>query len=378
MNARSIASAVLLFFILLPSGCSEDPGEVGRGLLTDQDTLHLETREITASSASNFLNRINGNSGRALAGLSQDLEARAIMQFPGIPAFGAGVKIDSATVFLRIEYRFKDTTGEFGLTAHNMLHSWNATSFTWDSVAGSYDIANAGTFVTTITGSDTAVSIHLDSALIRQWSTAGSGSIMLIPSLTTRLVLGFSNSTIAGDTRPLLTVSYRDTADTTVALTARSSQAVFVANASLPSPPQVTFIQAGVRYSGLLRFDSLPIPPRVSVLKAYLEVSVDQSASFINGFSRDSLIAFLSRKDVYPYDSLAFPTICSPGIFGTRKSYRGDVTNIVQQWIGREPNNGFVLRSYGDFTTLDRFAIYGPAAAADLRPKLTVSYTVLP
>ncbi|TLY33317.1 MAG: hypothetical protein E6K56_01210 [Ignavibacteria bacterium] len=201
---------------------------------------------------------------------------------------------------------------------------------------------------------------------------------MLIPSLTTGLVLGFSNSTISGDIRPLLTISYRDTADTTVALTARASRAIFVANATLPSPPQVTFIQAGVRYSGLLRFDSLAIPPRASVLKAYLEVSVDQPSSFINGFSRDSLIALLSRKNLYPYDSLALPTICSPEIVGTQKSYRGDVTNIVQQWIGREPNNGFVLRAYGDFTTLDRFAVYGPAAAATLRPKLTVSYTVLP
>jgi len=378
MAARSIASAVLLFLMLLPSGCSEDPGEVGKGLLTDQDTLHLETRGMPGTSTSNFLNRINGNSGRTLLGLYQDLEARTIMEFSGIPGFGPGVKIDSATVFLKIDYRFKDSTGEYGLTAHNMLHSWSATSYTWDSLAGSYDITNAGTFLTTITGSDTAVRIHIDTALVRQWSQAGSGSIMLIPSLTTRLVLGFSNLTNGGDTRPLLTISYRDTADTTVTSTARASQAIFVANASLPSPPQVTFIQAGVRYSGLLRFDSLPIPPKVSVLKAYLEVSVDQPSSFINTFSRDSLIAFLSRKDVYPYDSLAFPSICSPQIVGTRKFYKGDVTNIVQQWIGREPNKGFVLHTYGDFTTLDRFAVYGPAAAANLRPKLTVSYTVLP
>ena len=104
MNARSLASVVLLFFILLPSGCSEDPGEVGKALLTDLDTLHLETRALSGTSSSNFLNRINGNSGRALVGLYQDLEARTIMEFSGIPAFGSGVKIDSATVFLRIEY----------------------------------------------------------------------------------------------------------------------------------------------------------------------------------------------------------------------------------------------------------------------------------
>jgi hypothetical protein len=377
MTARRFVSAVLLSFLLLPSGCSEDPGEVGRGLLTDQDTLHLETGDIPGTSLSNFLNRINGNSGRALVGLSQDLEARSIMEFTGIPAFGSGVTIDSATIFLKIDYRFKDSTGEFGLTAHNMLHAWT-TSFTWDSLAGSYDNANAGTFVTTIAGSDTSVSFHIDTALVRQWSQAGSGSIMLIPSLTTRLVLGFPNTTIAGDVRPLLTISYRNTADTTITFAPRASRAIFVANASLPSPPQVTFVQAGVRYSGLLRFDSLAIPPNVSVLKAYLEVSVDQSSSFFNNFSRDSLIAFLSRKNVYPYDSLVLGSICSPEIVGTRKFYRGDVTNIVQQWISREANNGFVLRAYGDFTTLDRYGVFGPAAAAGFRPKLTVSYTTLP
>jgi hypothetical protein len=65
-------------------------------------------------------------------------------------------------------------------------------------------------------------------------------------------------------------------------------------------------------------------------------------------------------------------------VVGAQKSYRANVKNIVQQWLTREHNNGLAVHAYSEFTTLDRFALYGADAPANLRPTLTVSYTLFP
>jgi hypothetical protein len=184
--------------------------------------------------------------------------------------------------------------------------------------------------------------------------------------------------TTLSDTRPLLTINSRDSAGTPDTVNLRSPRSIFVANATLPSLPQRTFIQAGVDYPVLLRFDSLALPPKVSVVEASLVFAIDEGASSLNAYSRDSLIAYLTRKDVYPYDSLILGSVCSPELIGIQKYYKANVRNIVQQWISREPNHGFAIHSYAEFTTLDRFSVYGADAPPNLRPKLTVSYTLFP
>ena len=364
---------------LFLGGCSDQPGDVGKGLLTAQDTLHLETRLSYATSAVAFLTRINGNSGRVLVGTYQDLEASTLVEFAGIPRSDSAVTIDSATIRLGVEYRFRDSTGEFGLVAHNMLRTWGTASFRWDSLAGAYDNAIAGTYLKTIEPSDTSVTFRVDTALIRRWSRSGTGSLVLMPSLTAQLVLGFSNTlSTASGKRPFLKIYRRGSADTTVVDSLRASRSIFVANSTFPPAQPYAFVQAGVDYPALLRFDSLALPPKVSVIRASLVFAIDEGASFLNSYSRDSLIAYLTRKDVYPYDSLILGVVCSPERVGGQKFYRADVKNIVQQWISREPNHGFAVHSYAEATTLDRFALYGANAPTGLRPKLTVDYTLFP
>src|SRR5260221_2362896 len=374
-------SASILALYLLLSGCSDEPGTVGTGLLTPQDSLHLETRVFSATSATNFLTRINGNSGRVLVGTYQDLEANAVVEYSGIPKFNSGATFDSATITLTVDYRFKDTTGEFGISAHNMIRPWGTASFRWDSIPGSFDNALAGTYLKSILASDTAstLTFRIDTALVRTWSQTGAGSLLLMPSLTAQIILGFSTvSSSLSDARPLLTINSRDSAGTPDTLKIRSRRSIFVANATIPVLGQRTFIQAGVDYPALFRFDSLGLPPKVSVVEASLEFAIDEGSSFLNRYSRDSLIAYLTRKDVYPFDSLVLGAVCSPERIGIQKYYKANVRNIVQQWITREPNHGLAIHSYAEFTTLDRFAVYGADAPLNLRPKLTISYTLFP
>jgi hypothetical protein len=136
------------------------------------------------------------------------------------------------------------------------------------------------------------------------------------------------------------------------------------------------FAQAGVSYRARVLFDSLTIPTNASITQAIIEFPVDGSLSLTNVHTRDSLIVHLLRKNTFPFDSLALGTLCVPALNGSQKIYRATITPLVQQWVTREPNYGLVIRAFGEFFNLDRFALYGSSGPAGLQPKLIITYTV--
>ncbi len=98
----------LILFLVVSSfiGCSDDPTDLGRGLLPPQDTLRIESREFTSTYDTSFLVRIAPNAGRLLIGKHDDLEAASIVQFGGIPNFTSSQRIDSAVITFSINYFF--------------------------------------------------------------------------------------------------------------------------------------------------------------------------------------------------------------------------------------------------------------------------------
>ena len=378
--------------LILVSGCSDDPTDIGLGILPPQDTVRTETREFFATSDTTFRERINGASGRLLVGkyqdisTPQDIEARTLLEFDGVPIFTPGTIIDSAFITLTIDYRFEDSTGSFGLIAYKRAPSWSADPkvFNWDSVSASLT-EPVGTFLTTtITPGDTTIRFALDTAVIREWSltTGGLGSIVLVPTVTTGLVLGFRDviPILSADTRPLLTISYRDSIDTTKTFSLRDARAMFVADAS--PPPQNgdrMTLQSGVVFRSRIRFDSLTIPPKASITKAILQVTIDEAHSFTNSFTRDSILVYLLKGGTYPFDSISLGTLLSPKNAAPRKIYQADVKNIVQQWVGKQPNYGIALRAFNELTSVDRFEVNGILGVpVEFQPKLTVTYTLFP
>lgn len=371
--------AAALAALLLAAGCSQEPSDVGIGALIPSDTLQRFTREFQATADTTFLARINGAAGRLLQGTSGDLEARTMMEFSGVAGFSSGTVIDSAFVRMAVEYRFGDSTGEFDFTTYPMTKPWTSDQkvFNWDSAAVSYNsLTPAGSFLTTLNPSDTTIRFGIDTSVIRGWwqNSAGIGSIILVPGVSTTAILGFSNTvTLLADSRPQLEIYFHDTTfvDT---LVLRAARAMFVGNASPAVPAGEMVLQSGVVYRDRLRFDSLSLPPKASITVATLRVTVDPANSIRNGSTRDSLTVLLLRGATFPYDTVALGTLLKPA---GANVYQGDVKDIVQQWVEKQANVGFVLRSLTEQTTIDRWAIYGAGSAA-FRPKLTVTYTVFP
>lgn len=371
--APALAAALLAGIFL---SCSDEPNATGISLIPD--TLRVGTIVATTTADTTVRVRIGGNAANLLTGKSGTYEARALVEFL-FPAYDAAAVIDSAVMSLRVRYLFPDSTGDLGFEAHAMNRTWNASTFTWDSVAGSYDAASAGAFLKTITPQDTLISFHLDTALVHQWWQTGNVSLQLVPSPASGIVAGFSNILLADDdARPGIVISYHDATTDSLTIVRKSPRVVFVATDELQPVAPGLALQAGVARRALLRFDSLSIPPLASITSAVFEVAVDGANSVTNAYTRDSLFVHLLRKNAAPFDSLALQIVCTPVTEGGQKYFRGDIRSIVQQWISREPNLGLLLRTYGDFTTLDKFALHDATAPVALQPKIRITYTILP
>src|SRR5512140_2237412 len=163
------------------SSCSDEPNATGIGLIPD--SLHLRTLVVPVTGDTSVRVRIGGNAANLLTGKSGTYEARSLMEFLFTPSdLVSGIVLDSAVLTLKVLYRFPDSTGDLGFEAHAMTKTWEATTFKWDSLAGSTNAAVAGSFLKTITPADTLIRVHLDTALVRQWWLTGNVTLQLVPS----------------------------------------------------------------------------------------------------------------------------------------------------------------------------------------------------
>jgi hypothetical protein len=380
----SLRGLVVSFLLLIAGllsigGCSDDPNDLGLGILPPGDVLQITSTQLEISKDSSAFRRIPGSSNPILVGRSQSMEAVSIVEFIGIPTF-SNATIDSAIITMQIGYRFLDTSGTLDLDVRRMEKSWSQSAFRWDSLTGAIGVS-AGTSMHSVQPSDTMIRFPIDTALIRLWSqSGGTGSILLTPGAGSSIVLGFKNyiSSTNEEFRPELRISYRQAADTTLTQSIRASRGTFVADGTIPLFTDALTIQAGIGQIGILAFDISPIPSQSAITKATLELTLDPSRSLRNAFTRDSLIVYMLRKDVAPFDSVALGTLASPIDTAGNRVYRADVSAIVQNWRIREPNRGFLVTPYAEFSSLDRFVMYGRDAQPEFRPKLTITYTTFP
>jgi hypothetical protein len=376
MNTHQKLIFLLIIALIVASGCSDDPSELGAGLVSPTDTVSVRHYLTAATSDTTFLYRIGGTSN-TLVGIYESIETRALLQFPSLSSIPDTAILDSAVLKIPINYTFKDSSGHITADIHSLLRAWTSGTFTWDSVfvSGFYSGTTDAILDHSLNPGDTALFISMES-LIKNWMEDGTDSsrgIIIIPknSMTTAIAGGVNVG-------PVLKISYRENSgDTTHTLYYNPTMQTTVANGNLSTSELYTYIQAGVGFRSLIRFDSLSLPRSVSITEAILELTLDKSASLFNGKSRDTITAHLLRANTFPYDTIALSTICSPNESNGKKIYQGNIKAIVQQWVIGTPNYGIVLRPLGEYTTYDLFGIYG-STSDSLKPKLKITYTVLP
>ncbi|MBI5216105.1 MAG: DNRLRE domain-containing protein [Ignavibacteriae bacterium] len=377
---------ILIFSIWL--GCSDDPNSVGIGLLPPQDSVGIRTLTTIATLDTSYLSRIMGGSTRQLVGMDEGIEARAIIQFSGIPTDAPNAIIDTAILRFPITYRFKDSVGEFGLHIRRMIRSWTKDSLTWDStnVPTLVSTVDDTSFLKNITVLDSTIEMRVD-AVVRKWfhdtlKLSSPYGIVLIPTSTSNIIIGASTVYVSStDSRPELYISYRsDTNTSRSTLTLKPFQQVFVANGSIPlTTDSLFYLQAGIAYRGKLHFDLSLIPKQASITAATLQLSLEKNQSLRNSQTSNSFIAHLDLDGASP-PKLSSLTATGSFASDTATIISLDVKTLVQQLASKKvSNNGFVIRAGNEFISADRYAFYSNVASdSTLRPQLKITYTILP
>lgn len=378
---RFIPPVVLLLLVAL-AGCSDVISPAGDGILPPQDGIVVDSVVLTAAASETYQQRIIGVLTTLLLGKSENMESRVVMRFNGIPTDKQTAVIDSASLRLRVNYRFRDSIGTLALEVRRILKSWTESTMNWDStnVAGTLNSTIDTVALFSITPQDSVISIRID-PVVRAWFAAGSSTpygFALMPSLGSTIVAGLSTySDVSVDYRPNLVISYHtdtDTATLSLFPSARSS----VSDGTVPSTPGIDYIQGGISYRTKMKFNISSLPPSASITSAQLSYAVDTPASFANSFTRYQMIVHYALSDA------ASPLLSTYSASGnpkdsTNAAYSAEVRQIVQTWHSGTANNGFVLRASGESQTLDRYALYGATATDTLRrPRLKIIYSILP
>jgi hypothetical protein len=372
---------LLVMFIPLIEGCSDDPNAIGSALIPKGDAITLAADTINASASATDTAHIQGTSTTLLLGKFGHLEARTLLEFDGIPADKPLATIDSAILTLHIDYRFKDSAGGFGFSIDTLLLAWNSTSLTWANLVPDSLYRHAADTTFAVQAEDTVLTVHIE-PIVRSWFQAENSApygFILIPSPVQTFVLGFANYVNGlGDFRPMLTIGYHDsTAGDTTTLTLAPSQVLFLANSERPVPTDTVYVQAGIAYRGHVKFDLGSLPKNVSITSATMNLFLNSSSSLRNAYTVNSIIANPAL------DSSSLPGLSSLSAVGApdlldSSMFDFDIKSFVQQWIATSPNYGMMLRATNEYISLDGFVFYGAKADAAHRPRLTIKYTQFP
>ncbi len=370
--------------------CSEDPSVLNSlsTKFTDTDII-IVADTLEAVTATSFRKYLPMNGPVNLAGTNGGHEAIMALQFtPGQFPQRDTIRVISAELRLRAVTWYGNPSGTLSLTAYKILKSWSSFTLTWDSLdvqlnPGFYEEGIVrGTYTGMVATDTESIVISLDTAMVREWlqpSTFTQYGIALVPATGSTFVRGFTPFGVDSiQFQPTLTVIAQNFAGTVQDTNEYAlGSDTFAGNVdSLVTATDRMFVQAGVVYRTKITFDASSIPQGAIVNKAELLLTRDVSASQINKFSADTLVAVH-----------VLTTGTEDGTFelqGSLATQRSDssiafeIRHAVQIWVNGT-NNGILLRAntLSEFSTFDLHVFYGPTASdTAVRPRVQVLYSI--
>jgi len=371
---RLVLSVVLVGVSLR---CSDKSSSVGIGLLPPEDLVTIDSLVLHEATGSSFKQFISPNGISLLIGSNRGYEARTLVRFLLLPDTLADARLLSANLLLKPLSVFGDSTALLSFTVHKILRSWSELTATWDSVDASfYESTPRGSFSQVVSGSD-SVEVPIDTSLVREWLTgAASGTdqfgILLLPAPGMGVIRGFDSFQSADS--PTLDVDF-EKSGTVDSLLLNIGYDMFVANVGLPPNPELMYVQSGVSYRSMLRFDLLAIPSNVIIHNATVELTIDRVNSDPEEVSAGSvLVHHVSDSTTNSFESSS--AVLTRGDDTDPNLMTANITLDVRRWLRGESNQGVLLRSFVESIQLDLIAIVGPQSNNESRrPRLVVTFS---
>ncbi len=301
----------------------------------------------------------------------------------------------SATLRLHAASWFGDSTAPFAFNVYRILRAWDPATLQWDSLQMSlYDPSTlVGTYSGTVGPDTQTVVVALDTGMVHQWlesntsATTTKYGILLIPAGQTNVVRGFYAFGVADSIAPSLQIiAQNPSAAAPDTATYLNGQDTFAGNIdNLVTTPSLLYVQSGVPYRGLLKFDVSFLPRGAIVNKAELQLHRDPATSHATRFTTDTAVAahvLLSGSDFTQFQTI--DVSMGRRTAGTSDLFSFDLRHAVQYWIAA-PNYGILLAGPrgvdgagldGEHTTFDLTTFFSTHADSTLRPRLRILYSV--
>ena len=228
--------------------------------------------------------------------------------------------------------------------------------------------------------------------MLREWFSTNSDTLHLNDGIifspdpsVSNVIRGFY-SYYASDTsyQPTLYVNHNGTygPNTYVHKLSSSKYVSTIDRASLITDNNLTYIQSGISYRGLISFDKILTSWPVSIHRAVLQVTLDQSKSspqsnfFPTPFLHDSLYALSVGKDSIADGSFSALSQRSTDIIG-RVMYSFESAGLANRWLNNSSARKVALCGYSEIRSFDLFTIYSEGVSdIKLRPRIIITYSV--
>ncbi len=379
-------------------GCADDPSNLGLNFIPNGETTgvrifdsYIDTMPITSQNVRYYVN--NSSSQNFMVGKNGSYDAKGLIKFGGF-----GTEYDSATVnsaVMTLSYRnyyfptsSSDSLGQVSFDVYKILSNLNFTTITLDSVySTTFGTTQQGSFTGSPTADSQEVSFNLNTSMVKDWLEYSADTnyanknygIALTPNTNSNVIKAFYSGLqgIAESVLPTLTIILTKNGDTDT-ITTRASATLSLVNTVFAPNNESFYLQAGVSYSQVMKFDMSRFPANSTINDVQLYFTLDGANSkFSRQTSYNIDINYIS--DTVGYKSTDIVPFSGSSV-GNNKYMIRLVSAIqaspFQRWQLGQANYGIFIRARNQTVNLDLFSFFKETASVDsTRPRVVIKYT---
>ncbi|MGE5806517.1 MAG: hypothetical protein ACM34M_12050 [Ignavibacteria bacterium] len=384
MTKRFALIIIISIYMIILSGCGDDPASIGTDILKD-DLINIIEKDSFADSltqSSSYYKRVLplGESSTLLIGKNSNVESSILIKFfLSMPdsletdLLNGNINVLSAKVLLTQVYSFGDSTASFDFSVHSTTSNWSQSSFTSDSLSflnyDPLDVSSNRHYL-----NDDSLEFDLDNQLVLNWLKAqadtnipADNGIYLKPSENAQKITGFLDP-------PLLTINIEKSGvyDTTLRFITYAEVSAVVGSVPSANSENIV-IQNSVEFESKLWFDLSSLPKVAKINYAEVTLILDTTetitGSVYTKYVRANLLTDSASNSI---DS----NLTSAPIAVSGAVYKGEITHFVQNWVNGRDNQGMLITSafLGEGVELLSFKGSNSADLA-VRPRLKIIYT---
>jgi len=400
-NGLRLLAVLISCFIgisICTGGCADEPSSLGLNFIPAGDTQrvrifdsYIDTMLITSTNYKKFTN--TSGSVNLMVGKDGNYDSKALLQFYNIDTGYSNATVNSATLILKYRNYFfptsqSDSLGQISFDVYKIQKALDLNSITLDSVNNStFGTVSQGNYTGTPTSDTEEVSISLNTVMVKDWLKYASDTgyavknygMVLSPGNSSNVIKAFYSgaSGVNVELQPeLYIIVTRNNVPDTLRYDATATLSL-VNNPSISQTNELFYLQAGIGYIQVLKFDMSKIPSTATINDVQLYLSLDPSSSI---FSTQTIkeIRAAQITDTAGLITEIFPYISSQS--ADNKYVIRLISNIrvspFQRWLMGEANYGLYIYPTNIQTNLDLFAIYNTTASdRTKRPRIVIKYT---